>query len=285
MNKGETLRLKMRELLSAGGTLTVPGAHDPVSARLIEQAGFPAVYIGSYATSAARLGQPDVGIVTMDDMVAHAGAIVDTVDIPVLADAENGWNTAPNIWRTVQSFEKAGVSGIHIEDHEFGKHTSLTPVIASREAALAKLRAAMDARRDPNFLIIARTDAIYLLQDVEEGITRLNAYTDAGADLVMAPGLDPQMLNSIRPRIKGKLVTTDMPGFSREDEAKAGIDIVLYYGFTLYAAYAGVRAALAQFKQMGSADLVPVVRDEIQNFEDFIGYAAFVRRAREAGLS
>jgi 2-methylisocitrate lyase-like PEP mutase family enzyme len=218
-------------------------------------------------------------------MVEHAGAVVDAVDIPVLADAENGWNTAPNIWRTIHAFEKAGVSGIHIEDHEFGKHTSLAPVIASREAALAKLRAAMEARRDPNFLIIARTDAIYPLQDIEEGISRLNAYTDAGADLVMAPGLDPGTLKSMRHRIKGKLVTTDMPGFFREEEVKAGVDIVLYYGFTLYAAYAGVRAALAQFKQTGSADLVPTVRGEIQNFEDFMGYAAFTQRAKSAGIS
>jgi methylisocitrate lyase len=98
-----------------------------------------------------------------------------------------------------------------------------------------KLSAAMEARRDPNFLIIARTDAIYLLHDVEEGIARLNAYTDAGADLVMAPGLDPSMLKSARHRIKGKLVITDTPGFSREEEARTGVDIVLYYGVTLYA--------------------------------------------------
>src|SRR5688500_15893092 len=116
MSKASQNRRAFKRLLAQGGTLAVPGAYDPVSAMLIERAGFPAVYIGSYATAAARLGLPDVGLVTMEEMAAHAKAVADAVSVPVLADGENGFANAANIWRTVRSFEQAGVCGIHIED-------------------------------------------------------------------------------------------------------------------------------------------------------------------------
>ncbi|XSC47521.1 isocitrate lyase/phosphoenolpyruvate mutase family protein [Bradyrhizobium sp. RDT10] len=113
-------------------------------------------------------------------------------------------NDAPKVWRTVRSFEKAGISGIHIEDHEFGKHTSLPPVIAPLEKALAKLKAAIEGRMDPNFLIIARTDVFHLANDVEEGVRRLNAFAQAGADLVMPAGVDTALLSQIRAASKGR---------------------------------------------------------------------------------
>jgi 2-methylisocitrate lyase-like PEP mutase family enzyme len=284
MNKAERNRVELRERISSGRILIVPGAHDALSARLVENAGFEAVYVGSYATAAARLALPDVGIVTLNDMVSHAGAVADAVTIPVLADAENGWNNAANIWRTIRAFEKSGASGIHIEDHEFGKHTSLPPVIAPLDKTLAKLKAAIESRTDPNFLIIARTDTIYLLKDVQEGIRRLNAFAQAGADLVMPSGMDPAMLCQVRNRIDGKVLITDTPGRSSVDEEKAGADVVVYYGFTLHASYAGVRDALATFKRTGSADDVRGVRDVVREFEDFIGYPEFTRRANKLGL-
>jgi methylisocitrate lyase len=284
MNKAEKNRIAIKQRISSGETLIVPGAYDPVSAKLIEAADFSAAYVGSYATAAARLGLPDVGVVTLNDMVAHARAVVNAVDIPVLADAENGWNNAANVWRTIREFEDAGVSGIHIEDHEFGKHTSLPPKIAPLDVALNKLKAALAARTDPNFLIIARTDTIYLLNDVEEGIRRLNAFADAGADLVMPSGLDANKLREVRSRIKGKVVLTDSVGGSVDDERKAGANVVLYYGFALYAAYNGVKQALAEFKDTESADLIPAVRGHIPEFEEFIGYPEFMARANKLGL-
>lgn len=285
MGKAADNRKNLKDLIWAGGTLVVPGAYDPVSAKLIEQAGFPAVYVGSYATAAARLGMPDVGMVTMEEMAAHAKAVADAVDIPVLADAENGWNNAANIWRTIRSFEQAGICGVHIEDHEFGKHAPVPQVVAPLEQMLQKVRAALEARDDANFLVIARTDVIWAKNDLEEGLRRLNAFTEAGADVVMASGLDPKRLGDIRSRIKGKVLVTDTPGYSIEDEEKAGADIVLYYGFTLLAAYDGVRKALAAFKDSRSADAVPGVRETVQGFEDFIGYPEFTDRAKRYGLA
>ena len=285
MGKAENNRKKLRKLLESGKTIVVPGACDPISALLVERAGFQAVYIGSYATAAAGFGMPDVGLVTMGEMAAYAKTITDAVDIPVIADGENGWNNAANIWRTIRSFEQAGVCGIHIEDHEFGKHAPVPQILTSRENMVQKIRAALDAREDINFLIIARTDAAWAFNDVEEAVSRMNAFTDAGADMVMAAGLDPNVLAGLRSRIKGKIMITDTPGRSVADEESAGADVVLYYGFSLYAAYHGVKTALDTFMQTRNADDIKQVRGCIAEFENFIGYPEFSDRAKKYGLA
>ena len=284
MSKAGDKRKALRDLIAAGKTLIVPGAYDALSARLIERAAFAAVYIGSYATSAAAFGLPDVGLITMDEMAAHARRVADAVAIPVIADAENGWNNAANIWRTVRAFEDAGVCGIHIEDHDFGKHADVPQVLLSTEQMVQKIRAAVDAREDENFLIIARTDAAWAFKDVEDAIARMNAFTAAGADLVMPVGISPMKLKGLRARIEGKLVTTDAPGRSVADEEAAGVDVVLYYGLSLYAAYAGLSAALDAFKRTRDADAARL-RDSIAEFEDFMGYPEFAARAKKYGLA
>jgi methylisocitrate lyase len=280
MSRAGERRIALKKLIGSGKTLVLPGVHDAVSAKLAEQAGFPALYVGSYATAAAGFGEPDVGILTMDEMAAYAKRIADAINVPVLADGENGWANAANIWRTVRAFEQAGVCGIHIEDHEFGKHAPVKQVLATPEQMVEKIRAALDAREDKNFLIIARTDAAWVSDNVEDAIARMNLFTDAGADLVMAPGLTPQKLTPVRSRINGKIVLVDTPGSSVADEEKAGADVVLYYGFTLYAAYSSVKRALAEFAATRNADAIPGVRDQIAGFEDFIGYPEFTERAR-----
>src|ERR1035441_10127709 len=248
MGKAENNRKKLRKMLESGKTIVVPGACDPISALLVERAGFQAVYIGSYATAATGFGMPDVGLVTMGEMAAYAKTITDAVDIPVIADGENGWNNAANIWRTIRSFEQAGVCGIHIEDHEFGKHEPVPQVLLSCDQMVQKIRAALDARAHSDFLIIARTDAVWAFDDVEDAIKRMNACTDAGADLVMPVGIGPKKLAGLRSRIKGKIMITDTPGRSVADAEDPGADVVLYYGFSLYAAYHGVKTALDAFR-------------------------------------
>ena len=220
----------------------------------------------------------------MDEMAAHAKRVADAVAIPVLADGENGWNNAANIWRTVRAFEQAGVCGIHIEDHEFGKHADVPQVLLSAGEMVQKIRAAVDAREDENFLIIARTDAAWAFGDVEDAIARMNAFSAAGADLVMPVGIGPKKLKGLRSRIQGKVVVTDTPGRSVADEEAAGVDIVLYYGMSLYAAYAGVTAALDAFKRTRDA-VAAHLRDDIAAFEEFIGYAEFSARAKKYGLA
>jgi methylisocitrate lyase len=276
-------RRVLRSLLDGGGTMVVPGAYDCVSAGLIEQSGFPAVYIGSYAISASAFGLPDVGLVGMSEMVDRVKQVVDTVSVPVIADAENGFNDAANVWRTVRAFEQAGASAIHVEDHEFGKHADVPQVILPLEHMLAKVRAALDAREDPDFLIVARTDAAWTTGDVDEAVRRANAFTQAGADMVFLTGISPPVLGGIRDRIEGKVMVVDTPGSSVADEESAGADVVLYYGLTLYAAHAGVELALARFKEERDQNRLSDVLTDAKEFERFIDYDDFAARTRKYG--
>ena len=138
-----------------------PGAFDPLAARLVEEAGFAAVYMTGFGTSAALLGRPDVGLLTMTEMVDNARRIADCVDIPVIADADTGYGNPLNVIRTVGAYEAAGVAAIHLEDQVAPKkcgHMEGKQVIPAGEMA-QKIRAAVEARTRPDFVIIARTDA------------------------------------------------------------------------------------------------------------------------------
>jgi len=206
----------------------------------------------------------------------------------VLADGEGAWGDAANVWRSVQAFEQAGVCGIHIEDHLFGKHTVLPPALLDTERMVGKVRAAVEAREDPNFLIIARTDLPWATGDMDETVRRLNAYHRAGADLVMPAGIQASDLAAIRSRIEGKVLVTDKPGTSVADEEAAGASVVLYYGFTLYAAYGAVRSALDRFSRTRDADAVKGTRElapELESFLDYEGYADRVRRYAPDGTT
>jgi len=282
MNPNERRRaLKAR--LTAGPTLLVPGAYDAISAMLVEQAGFEAVYVGSYSTAASGIGTADVGIVSRDEMVRSAQAVVNAVKLPVLADAEDGWADAANIWRTVRMFEDAGVAGIHIEDHAFGKHAAVTPRLDPVEEAAGRIAAAVAARRDSDFLIIGRTDAAWANQHEEDIVRRLSAYRVAGADILMPAGIMPDMLARIRSRIDGPVLVTDTIGTSLEDEKHGGADAVLYYGFTLYAAYSGVKGALKTLRDTQSAEGISGIRDAIPEFEALLDYEGFLERHEQFG--
>jgi len=163
--------------------ITAPGAYDCITARMIEQAGFPAVYMTGAGT-AATLGYPDYGLVTMSEMADNAGRIASAVSVPVIADADTGYGNELNVTRTVREYEKRGVAGIHIEDQGFPKKCGHldNKVLIPIDDYVAKIRAAAAARRDPNFLIIARTDARAVL-GFEEAIRRANAALEAGAGM------------------------------------------------------------------------------------------------------
>jgi 2-methylisocitrate lyase-like PEP mutase family enzyme len=172
---------RFRDLLGQDGMIVAPGAYDCITAKLIEQAGFGAVYMTGAGT-AASLGYPDFGLVTMSEMVANAGRLVAAVDVPVIADADTGYGNELNVFRTVREFEGRG---IHIEDQEFPKkcgHLEGKEIIP-REDYLAKIRAAVAARRDKDFTIIARTDARAVV-GLDEAIARANLALGAGAHMV-----------------------------------------------------------------------------------------------------
>src|SRR5580658_8590521 len=194
-NEEMTKARQLRELLSNTELITAPGAYDCITARMIEQAGFSAVYMTGAGT-AAMLGYPDYGLVTMSEMVENAGRIAAAVSVPVIADADTGYGNELNVVRTVREYEQRGVAGIHLEDQGFPKKCGHleNKVVVPLENYLAKIRAAVSARRDPDFLIIARTDARAVL-GFEEAVRRANAALDAGADMAFVEA--PESLEEV----------------------------------------------------------------------------------------
>jgi 2,3-dimethylmalate lyase len=181
---------RLRALLASEQTILAPGAFDPLAARLVEEAGFPAVYMTGFGTSAALLGRPDVGLLTMTEMVDNAGRIAACVDIPLIADADTGYGNPLNVIRTIGAYEAAGVAGVHLEDQVAPKkcgHMEGKQVIGAPEM-VQKVRAAVEARTDPDFVIIARTDA-RAVEGLAGALERGRMYRDAGADVLFIEAL------------------------------------------------------------------------------------------------
>jgi 2-methylisocitrate lyase-like PEP mutase family enzyme len=194
-------RARLRELVQQKQGLVVPGAYDGVSAKLVERAGFPAVYMTGYGTSASRLGLPDLGFAGLGEMADHARNIAAAVSIPLIADADTGYGNALTVRRTVAMYEAAGVAALHLEDQVAPKRCGhLTGhQVVPREEFAAKVRAAVEARADPDLLIIARTDAISAL-GFDDALARGEAAARAGADVLFieAPQTEEQIARVAR---------------------------------------------------------------------------------------
>jgi 2-methylisocitrate lyase-like PEP mutase family enzyme len=242
---------RLRALLRQGGMIIAPGAYDGVTARLIEQAGFCALYMTGAGVSLA-FGYPDYGLLTMTEMVSTAANIVRAVQIPVVADADTGYGNELNVVRTVREYEQSGVAGIHIEDQVSPKrcgHLDDKEIVPKGEW-LAKIRAAVHARRDADFLIIARTDA-RAVAGLEEAVARANAAIQTGADMAFIEAAQtveevaaiprlvagPCLLNVVR---RGKTPELDL----REAE-RMGYRLAIVPGLLFKAAIGACEAALA----------------------------------------
>jgi 2-methylisocitrate lyase-like PEP mutase family enzyme len=182
-------RSRLRDLLATPEMIVAPFVFDCLQAKLAAAAGFDSVYMTGFGTAAAR-GYPDLGLLTMSEMVANARAIANSVNVPVICDADTGYGNPLNVWRTVREYEDAGASALHIEDQVFPKRCGFLEgkQVIPMESMLPKVRAACDARRDRNLVIIARTDALAVngWDDVER---RARAYRASGADLIFVDGI------------------------------------------------------------------------------------------------
>ena len=257
--------MSLLHLLQRGKPLIAPGATDALSAKLIQAHGFEAVYIGSYATAASRFGLRDTGLLRLEQLVEQARGIAAAVDVPVIADAEGGFHDAPDMWRTVHAFEDAGVAAIHLEDHTgAGKHTAAPQSLRGAAEMAARIRSAVDARRKPGFLIVARSDAFWIARDLDDCIGRLKRYADAGADLVFPTLVGPAQLAEVRRKIGKPAMVVDMPGCRVEEHGDAAI--VLYYAFSVLVQFEAMRQALERFKREGVAPGGQAA------FEKFLGY-------------
>ncbi|MGC2304491.1 isocitrate lyase/PEP mutase family protein, partial [Candidatus Binatus sp.] len=182
-------RSRLRDLLAGPEMVVAPFVYDCLQAKLAAAAGFDAVYMTGFGTAAAR-GYPDLGLLTMTEMVANARAISQSVNVPVICDADTGYGNPLNVWRTVREYEDAGASALHIEDQVFPKRCGFLAgkQVIPMEDMVPKVRAACDARRDKNLVIIARTDAL-AVNGWDDVVRRAHAYREAGADLIFADGI------------------------------------------------------------------------------------------------
>ncbi len=234
-------RIKLREMLNAPELLVAPGAHDALTAKIIESVGFQAVYMTGYGQAASHLGQPDVGLLTMTEMVQRAANFVEAVNVPVIADADTGFGNAMNVQRTVREYEKAGVAAIQLEDQVAPKkcgHMKGREVV-SKEEMVGKIKAAVDARRDENLVIIARTDA-RTNYGIEEAIARGLAYQEAGADIIFIESVESKeemiMVNEAisKPTLANMVEGGRTPLLVNAELEKIGYNIVIYPTASVY---------------------------------------------------
>jgi carboxyvinyl-carboxyphosphonate phosphorylmutase len=269
----------LSEMLRSGETVVAPGAYDALTARLIEQAGFPAVYMTGFGTSASLLGRPDVGLLTMTQMVDNARRIAQAVGVPVIADADTGYGNPLNVIRTVQEYEMAGVSAIHIEDQIMPKrcgHMENKQVIPAAEMA-EKIRAATEARSSVDFLIIARTDS-RAVEGLDSALRRARTYRDAGADILFieAPQSEEEIAEVARAFPKVPLLFNwaeggKTPPMALERLKQLGYRIVIFPIGALLVAANAVRDFLAEIKQEGTPMRRFSDRRAFQEFNEMIG--------------
>jgi len=270
---------RLRALLESGQTIVAPGAFDPLSARLVEEAGFPAVYMTGFGTSAALIGRPDVGLLTMTEMAGNAGRIAACVDVPVIADADTGYGNPLNVIRTVGAYEAAGVAGIHLEDQVAPKkcgHMEGKLVIPAEEM-VQKVRAAVEARVQPDFVIIARTDA-RAVEGLERALQRGRMYRDAGADVLFIEALTSEAEAEAAvtafpdvPLLFNWAEGGKTPPISLDRLRELGYRIVIFPISTLLAATGAMRWILQEIAQAGTPAAAIREMPAFAEFVEFIG--------------
>lgn len=246
---------RLRELLNRPGMVLAPFVYDGLQARIAEQTGFEAIYMTGFGTAAAR-GYPDLGLLTMTEMVQNVRAIASAVKVPVICDADTGYGNAVNVWRTVREYEDAGAAALHIEDQVFPKRCGFLAgkQVIPMEEMLPKVRAAVDARRDANFTIIARTDAL-AVNGWDDVVRRARAYRAAGADLIFVDGI--RTLDDLK-RYVAEL--GDLPLLYNgsllpvAELARHGFKLTIHTG-TLMASYVAIRDAMRTLKETGVLDI------------------------------
>ena len=249
----------LKKLILDKEILVMPGAQDALSAKIIERAGFRAVTLGGYAASATSLAKPDVSILSLTEYANIVRNIVQAVDLPVFVDGDTGHGNVTNVQRTVQVFENAGVAGLFIEDQVFPKrcgHMEGKQIIPTDEM-VAKVKAAVDARVDPDLIIMARTDAV-AISGIDEAIERGNRYAEAGADLIFveAPTSREDMLRSNR-EIKAPTNAIQIEGgktplLTVKELEELGFNVVVYPNITVYATAWALKGLWEGLKKNGS---------------------------------
>ena len=263
---------KLRQLMARPGAIMAPGVADAMNARIVAKHGFEAIYMTGAGTTAVRLGMPDVGLLTMTEMADNAGRIAEASGLPLIADGDNGYGGVLNVRRTVQAYERAGVAGIHIEDQVMPKrcgHLSGKTLVPHDEM-VSKIKAAVDARVDADFVIIARTDAI-AVEGFDSALERAARYRDAGADMLFVEAPGPDQLPLIQPKLEAALLynmasSGKTPFLGKEEIERLGFKLIIYPNWIMLAAIRAANHVLSTLKETGS---IASLTGEVASFREF----------------
>lgn len=264
---------QLRKLLEQKEILVAPGAHDALTAKVIEKAGFNAVYMTGYGQAASHLGQPDVGLLSMSEMLSRVSNFANAVNIPVICDGDTGFGNAINVMRTVRLYEQAGAAAIQLEDQVAPKkcgHMTGRAVITMEEM-LGKIKAAVEARTDKDFVIIARTDARTIF-GIDEAIKRGKAYQEAGADVVFIESPETveemQMINEAIsvPTLANMVEGGRTPMPTNDELEKMGFNLVIYPTASTYVTAQAMVNLMAELKKAGTTK---GMINEMISFADF----------------
>jgi methylisocitrate lyase len=279
---------QLKELILAPEILVMPGAHDALVARIIEQMGFQAVTLGGYPATASLLGKPDVSLLTMTEMVEYTRRICSAVDIPVFTDGDTGYGNVTNVYRTVREMEQAGVAGMFIEDQVFPKrcgHMEGKQVI-SIEEMVAKIKAALDARVDPDFIIMARTDAL-AVYGIEEAIHRGGIYRETGADLIFveAPKTIEEM-KRINREIDGPTLANNIEGgktplITAKELELIGYNVVVFPISSTYCIAKAVMDLMKELKERGTTESFLDRMMPFSHFNELVGLQDIRKKEEE----
>jgi 2-methylisocitrate lyase-like PEP mutase family enzyme len=283
----QSTRQKFRAMLQPGSAVILPGVANALAARVVADCGFDAAYVTGAGIANTFLGIPDNGLVTVSELTGHVAAIREVFAGPLMVDADTGFGNELNMRRTVQTLERAGADAIQIEDQVFPKrcgHFEGKEVIPAREM-VSKIKAAVDARTDPDLIIVARTDAI-AVEDFERAIERAHAFREAGADVgfVEAPTTPEQMATIGRlpwPQLANIVIGGKTPERSNEELKTLGFAGVIYANTALQAAVLGMQRALGHLKQngqVGSATDLLATFSERQRLVDIASFQAMERK-------
>lgn len=230
------------------------------------------VYMSGAGTTAVRLGVPDIGLLSLNEMADNAGRIVDACGLPLIADADNGYGGPLNVRRTVQSFEKAGAAGIHLEDQSLPKRCGHMDgkQLVSTEDMVAKIKAALDARIDQDFTLIARTDAI-AVEGFDKAVERANAYREAGADIIFVEAPAQQHLAEVIRRVPGpnlyNMASSGKTPFLKASEIEElGFKVAIYPNWAMFGAIRAAQRVLRHLKETGD---IAAIRDDVVSFTEF----------------
>lgn len=265
----ERMTTALRKQLSEG-MVEAMGVYDAYTARIAEKAGFKALHLTGMGVEISQIGGPDIGLMTLTELASHAARIAGAVNIPILADIDTGFGGVLNVNRTIREMERAGIAGVHMEDQVMPKHCPLLAgrAVLSREEAVAKIKAAVDARTDEDFVIVARTDADVI--SLNELIERSNLYLEAGADMVMpmlqvidgvsyyalSPEKQMEYLALLPKEINGPVMGIGAAaprGFTSQDMADAGYKFMMYAGEALSAAGNALEAMYKSVLENGTS--------------------------------